>query len=462
VYVCVCVCAVPSVSIRPAALALGSWEPVCFAVPVFAMPPSAAAAAPSTSAVPGAEFSTTTSSPPLGAYTAPKAAALLSSRFRERNRDFARPNPDDGHQRESERSVLDTPASSQPAAAPASSAQHKPLAAVHRTSYTTFPPSTLLRPSSLLPALRIAVDSTIPDTPGALDDPFHDLTPHAPEPAKEHDPPGRRGHSRSTSAGGLSDSLRNLNRWSASTTSSRASNLTNFTRRVSSEVITSAFHSPGRKLHKHKSSTASDSPRHEPVAPLRSESPPPVPIPPLKSLPRISTGPSLEEEVRGTNVLERLSPIPQYTHARRPSDDPGLYWDGTNEELGLSPPRTLDRAEPSMSHAATAGPGINMPYTQSREARGHSRSRSAGANGVVVEPSSRHRERDRAGRPPSQRAMLSRALEKANTAVQLDNAQNVEGARLAYLEACGLLQQVLQRTAGKEDRDKLEAIVRSV
>jgi hypothetical protein len=57
--------------------------------------------------------------------------------------------------------------------------------------------------------------------------------------------------------------------------------------------------------------------------------------------------------------------------------------------------------------------------------------------------------------------MLSRALEKANTAVQLDNAQNIEGARLAYLEACGLLQQVLQRTAGKEDRDKLEAIVGS-
>ncbi|KAK4443246.1 hypothetical protein QBC34DRAFT_213175 [Podospora aff. communis PSN243] len=422
------------------------------------MPPSATAAAPSTSAAPDAKFSTTTSSPPSGAYTGSKAAALLSSRFRERNRDFARPNPDVSHQREGERSVLDTPASSQPAAAPASPAQHKPSAAVHRTSYTTFPPSTLLRPSSLLPALRIAVDSAIPDTPPALDDPFHDSTPHAPEPAKEHDPPGRRGHSRSTSAGGLSDSLRNLNRWSASTTSSRASNLTNFTRRVSSEVLSSAFHSPGRKLHKHKSSTASESPRHEPVVPLRSESPPPVPIPPLKSLPRISIGPSLEEEVRGTNLLGRLSPIPQHTHARRPSDDPGLYWDGTNEELGLSPPRTLDRAEPSMSHAAAAGPATNMPYTQSREARGHSRSRSAGANGVVVEPSSRHRERDRAGRPPSQRAMLSRALEKANTAVQLDNAQNVEGARLAYMEACGLLQQVLQRTAGKEDRDKLEAI----
>lgn len=56
--------------------------------------------------------------------------------------------------------------------------------------------------------------------------------------------------------------------------------------------------------------------------------------------------------------------------------------------------------------------------------------------------------------------MLSKALQKANTAVQLDNAQNTEGARSAYSEACVLLQQVLLRTAGEEDRKKLEAIVR--
>ena len=55
--------------------------------------------------------------------------------------------------------------------------------------------------------------------------------------------------------------------------------------------------------------------------------------------------------------------------------------------------------------------------------------------------------------------MLSKALQKANTAVQLDNAQNFEGARLAYAEACDLLHQVLLRTAGDEDRKKLEAIV---
>ncbi|CAI4215017.1 unnamed protein product [Parascedosporium putredinis] len=54
--------------------------------------------------------------------------------------------------------------------------------------------------------------------------------------------------------------------------------------------------------------------------------------------------------------------------------------------------------------------------------------------------------------------MLSKALQKANTAVQLDNAQNFEGARASYLEACELLQQVLQKTSSEDDRRKLEAI----
>jgi len=55
--------------------------------------------------------------------------------------------------------------------------------------------------------------------------------------------------------------------------------------------------------------------------------------------------------------------------------------------------------------------------------------------------------------------MLSKALQKANTAVQLDNAQNFEGARRAYAEACAVLHQVLLRTTGEEDRRKLDAIV---
>lgn len=44
-------------------------------------------------------------------------------------------------------------------------------------------------------------------------------------------------------------------------------------------------------------------------------------------------------------------------------------------------------------------------------------------------------------------------------AVNLDNAQNFEAARQSYADACNLLQQVIQRTAGNEEKCKLEAIV---
>lgn len=67
-------------------------------------------------------------------------------------------------------------------------------------------------------------------------------------------------------------------------------------------------------------------------------------------------------------------------------------------------------------------------------------------------------EKARNVKPPSQKAMLSQALQKANTAVQLDNASNLEGARQAYAEACELLEQVLSRTTTEEDQRKLEAI----
>ncbi|KAL9115280.1 MAG: hypothetical protein Q9187_007343 [Circinaria calcarea] len=54
--------------------------------------------------------------------------------------------------------------------------------------------------------------------------------------------------------------------------------------------------------------------------------------------------------------------------------------------------------------------------------------------------------------------MLAKALQKANHAVVLDNAQNFEGAMDAYGDACDLLLQVMLRSSGDEDRKKLEAI----
>ncbi|KAH6617393.1 hypothetical protein F5144DRAFT_596421 [Chaetomium tenue] len=319
--------------------------------------------------------------------------------------------------------------------------------AVHpATTYSTFPSnpprsSSLAarnppRTSSLLPPARIVVD---PGTPHAdapeLRDPFNDPrpAPKIPDSARERDWKHKRGHSRSSSAGGLSDTLRNLNRWSASTTSSRASHIADFTRRIRN--------------------------RNEPAATTT--------LAPLQSLPQISTGPSLEDEVLEAHALRQFS-LEQPEQAPQPQQDSGRFWDdqGDAEEEQGSSSFQAHLAEPPP--ATMVMNGSTMPYTQNGQVRGHSRSRSTGAKGsadTTVSSRSRdkdrdrERDRDRHGKPMSQKAMLSKALQKANTAVQLDNAQNLEGARRAYAEACTVLQQVLLRTSGEEDRRKLEAIL---
>ncbi|KAJ5918997.1 hypothetical protein N7466_009940 [Penicillium verhagenii] len=63
----------------------------------------------------------------------------------------------------------------------------------------------------------------------------------------------------------------------------------------------------------------------------------------------------------------------------------------------------------------------------------------------------------------TQKAMLSKALQKANTAVLLDNAANFEGAMEAYTDACHLLQLVMLRSnGGDEEKLKLQEIVRKL
>ncbi|OJK03327.1 hypothetical protein ASPACDRAFT_22797 [Aspergillus aculeatus ATCC 16872] len=66
---------------------------------------------------------------------------------------------------------------------------------------------------------------------------------------------------------------------------------------------------------------------------------------------------------------------------------------------------------------------------------------------------------ERRKRGQSQKVMLSKALQKANTAVLLDNAANFEGAMEAYNDACQLLQLVMDRSDGSEDEKlKLQEI----
>ncbi|KAK9356021.1 hypothetical protein V1523DRAFT_438126 [Lipomyces doorenjongii] len=59
---------------------------------------------------------------------------------------------------------------------------------------------------------------------------------------------------------------------------------------------------------------------------------------------------------------------------------------------------------------------------------------------------------------PSSRKIMMNALKKANSAVLLDSDGNIEGAKMAYIEACSLLQIVIERANKAEYRAKLRKI----
>lgn len=165
---------------------------------------------------------------------------------------------------------------------------------------------------------------------------------------------------------------------------------------------------------------------------------------PLLGLPPIVSLPSLEQEVEDETFL-----LANNEAGRPPVGDDGNWGHANN--VGAS---TLSPITPTPT---------TMAYERNGNAfqlNGHSRNRSNTAKGST-DTSGSSRSKDKSNKP-SQKAMLSRALQKANTAVQLDNAQNLDGARQSYAEACDLLQQVLNKTAGDEDKRKLEAIVSSL
>ncbi|KAF2227872.1 hypothetical protein BDZ85DRAFT_8789 [Elsinoe ampelina] len=90
---------------------------------------------------------------------------------------------------------------------------------------------------------------------------------------------------------------------------------------------------------------------------------------------------------------------------------------------------------------------------------GHSRYSNKKPKEVTESPTSdRRTSRGKERKEKDKKNMLSKALEKANTAVLLDNAQNFAGALSAYRDACKLLEHVMDRTTGPEDKAKLDAI----
>lgn len=334
--------------------------------------------------------------------------------------------------------------------------QHIASAIAHQPQ--AFSAASLPRTSSLLPPPRITPDPFEQPRP-AFQNPFDD------QPAEslndlEHLPP----QGRTSSVGGQGDGFRNLNRWSASSASSRASPTGHQKppsrgrdRRTSVDIVGGVHGSP-RKLHKRPPS-ASGTTAGRPAASTRVRQESPVTVAPLEALPHIAALPPLEGQFQASPP-EPAPPRPQReAPVRRPSDDPqARRGNGPSTNQGDTSVLSAQVGSTATTLPGSVSQGTTMLYNANGESGGHSRSRSGGPKSGS-DGASQSKSRDRSGKHPSQKAMLSKALQRANMAVQLDNAQNPEGARSAYSEACDLLKQVLVKTPGEEDRKKLEAIV---
>ena len=315
---------------------------------------------------------------------------------------------------------------------------------------------------------------------------------------------------RPDSSNGVKGGMGNLNRWSQSTASNRSS-LNNRRNSLSKRLSTSlgvtgtnkgTSHSsatPSTKITNGKSSQSNSPQKYQ----HSSLAPPPV-------LPPISTLTSLSQAVDETDTPSSVMTVTPATAALLSSSNAigsdqdyfGKTWNTrempshgsrlSRSPAGMaasstdqSPRRGLTSSYNSSAARSTRRtsalqrdpnsselPG-NENRNNSRERRQsrkrHSRNRaeestksSTGTEGESSASSSRrsHRRDSRRG-TPSQKAMLSKALAKAKHAVLLDNAQNFEGAMSAYGDACALLQQVMNRSSGEDDRKKLEAVVRA-
>lgn len=319
--------------------------------------------------------------------------------------------------------------------------------------------------------------------------------------------PNRRAsavYPRSDSGNGVREGIGNLNRWSQSTVSSKSSSTHNrrssFSKRLSGSFgsfggLGSAQQSPspnakgipkGRPSPKGSPEDLSTRPPHK--------QPPPV-------LPPIVTLTSLSQAVDAADTPSTIATITPATADLLPPDiydacEPDYFgnkWKASSPSKSrstvqrtaaisplnykpASPKRVQFEGSNNRRPSASSEPvssysdrGASRAHLKSRRRTsktGHSRNRddptrgSGGTGGESSASSVRsNRTKEHRRKTPSQKAMLSKALQKANHAVLLDNAQNFEGAMDAYADACGLLQQVMQRSSGDEDRKKLEAVV---
>ena len=343
--------------------------------------------------------------------------------------------------------------------------------------------------------------SQSPNENAAIPTPFSTRT-LSPEPNRRASaiyPPSDSGH-------GIREGIGNLNRWSQSTVSSKSSSTHNrrnsFSKRLSGSFgsfggFGSAQQSPSPNAHEGPKARPSPRPGPESLPSKRHPVQPPPVLPPIVTLTSLSQAvdaadtPSTVATI--TPATAELLPPDRYTSGepdyfgdrwkarspskprgpakRNPSATPGNANPTSPKRVQFenSSPRrpSVQASEPVLSaYSERGGYKTGQKGRRRTSHGGHSRSRdepnrgSSGTEGESSASSNReNRPRNHRRKAPSQKAMLSKALQKANHAVQLDNAQNFEGAMEAYADACALLQQVMMRSSGDDDRRKLEAVV---
>ena len=315
-------------------------------------------------------------------------------------------------------------------------------------------------------------------------------------------------YSRPNSGHGVLEGVGNLNRWSHSTASTKSS--TTNTRRNSLSARLSGSFGASTALPKVQSPpssqlihpTKNQSPQNSPKRQVKRSSTAPL----ARALPQAATLASLSQavdEAESPSTLTSITPVTAEVLTPATYNSVGGDYFGDRWLSGLPQPSkvTIHRAiaftssasglaaatVPSSTHCPqdkTAGGPIvttsvsaTLPPTKAivsfgvrartgQDYTGHSGNleESGKDSGPIELDSSASsirsiQERSQRRKPPSQKAMLSKALQKANHAVLLDNAQNYEGAMDAYREACALLQQVMLRSSGDDDRRKLDAVV---
>ncbi|KAK0945714.1 hypothetical protein LTR29_002826 [Friedmanniomyces endolithicus] len=279
---------------------------------------------------------------------------------------------------------------------------------------------------------------------------------------------------------GETEGLNNLNRWSESTDSSVASlGGTRRSRASSGAALPSqANHQPSTQ--KRSRATIDYSPRSSPNRKSLSSG---VSLRPRRSSPdaspeRLRHRPSRPESyATSAAALPPLHTTPALTDPSIDNDSPSTIQTITTPsthslylvqdyfgEDGISPRNKAKDKRPVVirNHTApmSAVNHMSTPVSE-RPKEPLRRTRTSEKREQDAKPSDgsgRRGSRSRESREKDKKAMLSKALQKANTAVLLDNAQNFEGALEAYADACRLLQHVMDRSSAADDKRKLEAI----